>query len=411
MRSMNVLVCAAFALSLFACQKAQDTAGAAGAGSAAGSNAAGSGSTTDGGSSGSAAVVDGSVADTDGSANATTDAATPPVEAPPAIADLAAALATGICGGLLDCVGKSKLSDLVGGEACEARVTAELLSGEFAYLQASIDAHRVKLDSTQLDACSSGIKDLGCLIQTDNFPAACEQAVQGQLAVGKTCTISSDCAGTAFCQLDACPAHCAELLAAGDQCTKDEECGDNLICLGGKCAVPGHAGAACSGTSGKVCALGFTCWNGTQSVTGECHSNSDTLVASEGATCEPGGALCKEGLACVYFDTALTNGFHCEKPVASGAKCHQGLPGQCPGSEYCDAAGVTVAGTCKPKPTDGQACVGSGVCAPSFVCVPNGSGGGLCRRIENNGGACKIHAACRSGYCSAAICEPPPVCN
>jgi Dickkopf N-terminal cysteine-rich region len=181
--------------------------------------------------------------------------------------------------------------------------------------------------------------------------------------------------------------------------------------LAGTCATPGKDDATCAGATGNVCALGWNCWNGTNSTAGTCQTNADTLINAENAACEPGSKLCKEGLSCV-FDGA--GDFHCEARVASGAACHRGQPGQCPAGEFCDTANpmdVTVAGTCKPLPGDGEECAFPGACAPGMVCVPETTSTALCRPIHDNGGACKIDDACRSGYCNAAKCEPPPLCN
>jgi hypothetical protein len=258
----------------------------------------------------------------------------------------------------------------------------------------------------------SGIKAMGCKVQTDSFPADCETLVEGSVKLGDACTISSDCEGTAFCKMQTCPAVCSALLAAGDSCKKDEECGDDLVCNAGMCQKPSKQNEACVGTSGKVCAFGYSCWNGTDTTDGTCHSNAETLAGAKDDTCEPGGVLCMEGLSCVFDGVSQ---FHCEEKVGSGGNCHRGLPGQCPAGEFCNTAtqgSVTEMGTCKTLPGDGEDCVQpGGACQAGLVCILETGTTTICRPIHDNGGSCKMDAACRSGYCDAAVCKPPPVCK
>jgi hypothetical protein len=269
------------------------------------------------------------------------------------------------------------------------------------------------LDSSKVAACSAGIKAMGCGIEADSFPAVCDEAIAGQVAVGDACVINADCVGTAFCKLGAaCPSVCTELFGEGDACAKDEECGDDLVCAGGKCAAPAGEGDACEGTTGKACAMGLVCWDATDEppTAGVCHTTAETLVGALGDECSPGSTLCEEGLSCAYAASSGTQ-YACKARVGSGDSCLLALPGQCPVDEYCDTANYAEPGTCTPKPGEGEACLVGVKCAPSLVCVPDGKGGGICRPFQNNGGKCAIDDACRSVYCDAATCEPPVACE
>lgn len=402
-----------FSTAAIGCSKDDDAAGDAGGGSSAGTSGGGANdggsSQTDagGGSAGTgSATQDGGTSGAGGSGGS---GGSGTIDAPPAIAELAEKIAGGICAALLDCVGPTKLTNMVGGEDCTERVKVEFLNGEFAYLQGSIDADRVVVTPTSVDACVAGIEALGCDIETHSFPAACETALEGKVKLGDVCTIDTDCAGTAFCNTDSCPSVCTALRGAGGSCNSDDECGDDLVCIG-TCQAPQKDGGACAGTTGKVCALGWNCWNGDSTTAGVCHTNAETLVVAEGKTCEPGSTLCKEGLSCVWDGAAA---FHCEAKVGAGEACRRGLPGQCPSDHYCATSNpkdVTQQGTCELLPGNGKECAYPGVCAPGLVCVPDGTTA-VCRPIHDNGGACKIDAACRSGYCSSTICEAPAVCD
>lgn len=415
MRSMKVLACVLLIVCASACKKSEDDGNEAGTGggTTAGTSGAGTnGGGNDGGTAGTGNTnPDGGTNNTD--VDGGVDSAVPPIEAPPAITELAESIADGVCGALVDCLGQAPLAELLGGESCTTRYTAEFLSADYARLQDSIDAKRVTLDSTKMDACVSGTKAMGCAIQTDNLPAACEDAIKGSVALGEECVIDADCEGTAFCRLEAsCPSVCSALLVKDDECTKDGECGDKLACLNGKCTELAGDGDACEGSTGTECAFGFACWDADDDPpkAGECHTNAETQVGDVGDECSPGSVLCKAGLSCAYDGTSTT-AFSCKEQVDSGDACNVGLPGQCPSGEYCNAGAISEDGTCVARPGDGDPCPAIGGCAAGHLCVPNGSGGGVCRHFQNNGGACKIDDQCRSGYCNAAVCEPPVACD
>lgn len=326
------------------------------------------------------------------------------------IADLPAAFAGAICHALRDCLGEAALREITAREVCETRVTAELLATEFHYIDAALDSGHVLYDPRELPACLEGVRDLGCDVLADSFPEPCVQVLAGNVPAGGECLVSAECQGTAFCagaESGQCPSTCAELLGEGDACSADNECGDQLLCLGGECARLSLQGEACGAQSGRACALGYSCMGSTDTQSGECVENAMVQVGDEDDVCEPGGSLCKDGLSCV-FDGA--SGFHCKPYVAADAACHLGLPGQCPVDQYCDAESVTDEGTCRPLPGAGDACVLTGLCAPGLACVIEGQDP-VCRTIRDNGGTCSADEACRSGNCVAGNCAPPLACG
>jgi hypothetical protein len=329
---------------------------------------------------------------------------------PMPIAELPAAFARAICDALDSCVGAAALRELTEREDCDVRVAKELAATDFHHMADAVSAARVFYDPSELPACLEGVRALGCDVLVDSFPPPCDDVLEGNVEIDGECAISAECAGTAFCAGAAsgtCPSTCSELLGAGAECAADNECGDDLLCLGGVCTAPSVGGEPCGGDSGKVCALGFNCADSTDVDVGECTDNASTQVGREGDVCEPGGALCVDGLSCV-FDGAL--GFHCEPYVGEGDACHLGLPGQCPVDQYCDAAAVMDEGVCRDLPGDGDACVLTDLCAPGFVCVLVDDAA-VCRPIRDNGGDCDDDRACRSGNCVDGSCEPPPTCD
>ncbi|MFI5309344.1 MAG: dickkopf-related protein [Polyangiales bacterium] len=388
-----------------------DAGGGTGEGSA---NVATGGAAGSGGGARAAGGSGGATGGGAGAASATSDAGSsdagsmPTSAAPTPLAKLPDALATAICDAMLGCVGMSALMQLTSGEDCVTRVAAQLRATEFAYMDQAIASGHVLYDSSPLPACMDGIRALGCDVLSHTFPAPCVQVLAGNVKQGDPCSVSSECEGNAFCAgSTACPSHCAALLGAGDACTGDNQCGDDLMCVAGQCVSPSLAGQACGGTSGKVCRLGFNCSGSTDTQVGSCADNASVQVGASGAACQPGGALCKEGLSCVYDGSSA---FHCEPGVASGGACHLGLPKQCPQDEYCDATDVTTASTCKKLPGDGQACSPQKLCAGGSVCVADGSMAPVCRAIAPNGEPCSVDQACRSGSCMGAVCVPPPAC-
>lgn len=373
--------------------------GSAGSGATAGGGAAGTGEAgSTGAAAGSSPGAGSGGEEPDGGAGM-------PAQVP--LDELPEAFADAICGGLLDCVGPSKLRELAEREDCEAAIAAELRAKDFAYMDEAIAAGHVLYDPAQLAACAEGIRALGCDVLTSTFPEPCVQVLEGNVDIGGECTITAECKGTAFCTSGAsCPSTCQALLPPDAECDADGQCADGLTCLGGRCGALAGDGDACAGSTGIPCELGLSCVGSTDTVAGVCEPNAEVQAGDEGESCEPGGILCQEGLSCV-FDGA--SAFHCEAAVASGEACHLGLPGQCPADEYCDTTEITEAGVCKQLPADGEPCVLTDLCLGGLTCVAEGMNA-TCRAIGDNGASCSADAACRSGRCEGGRCEPPVAC-
>jgi hypothetical protein len=386
--------------------------GSAGTGAAHGGS--GSAGTHSGGSSAGASEAGSGATDEPGdSGNGGSDGLTPDEMPDPSVplpmtplSDLPQVFAGAICSALRDCLGDSKLRELTRREDCATAVGAELRAKDFAHMDTAVSVGHVLYDPEHLGECVDGIRALSCDVLTHTFPQPCVDVLDGNVAIDGECTITAECEGAAFCSTASCPSKCTALLAKDASCNADDQCADGLGCIGGKCTAASEAGEDCGGGSGKACALGLNCKGATDSETGSCVSNAEIQVGSEGDACEPGGALCKDGLSCVF---AGGSAFHCEAAVGEGGACHLGLPGQCPPAQYCDATEVTAASTCRDLPGLDQPCVLNGLCKGGLVCIQDGDQR-VCRAIADNGDECADDVACRSGRCLSGRCAPPLSC-
>jgi hypothetical protein len=321
--------------------------------------------------------------------------------------EISGKLADAFCAALTDCLGPQKVSALLGREPCATRVGGDLEQSELAGLDDSIGSGRIQLHAELLAQCYADTRAFGCKVQTDRLPGSCQQALAGQVALGGTCSIGSECQGDAFCRAGECPRTCDARLAEGSPCRRDDECKVGTFCNAGTCAVPAAVGAACGGETGAVCAFGSSCVGSTDSEPGECKSNREIQSGELGDVCTPGGTLCREGLNCAYDGDS---GFECQAAVSAGAACHLALPGQCPVDQYCDAKDVSTEGQCKALPGDGTACVLSDECAPRHICVLENDEP-VCRRIGDLGDSCAADGLCRSNHCDQGQCKLEPACN
>src|SRR5262249_53400778 len=154
----------------------------------------------------------------------------PGTSTPMPLSQLPDAFAGAICDAMQSCVGGSALMQLTSGEDCATRVAAELRATEFAYMDKAIASGHVLYDSGPLPMCLDGIRALGCNVLSHSFPTACVEVLAGNVMSGDVCTVSAECAGTAFCAgTTSCPSHCSALLAEGDACNGNNECGDDLM--------------------------------------------------------------------------------------------------------------------------------------------------------------------------------------
>ncbi|HKP60219.1 MAG TPA: dickkopf-related protein [Polyangiales bacterium] len=310
---------------------------------------------------------------------------------------IARGLAAAICDALEKCVGAAKLAALTGREDCKQRYTESFQQDDLGSLDASIKAGTVKLDAGKLETCYKDTRALGCAVHAERLPASCQAAIAGQQDEGEICSLDIDCVSEHFCPIGAeCPRHCEPTREVDADCERDAECQSGLLCTNGHCAAPAKQGDHCAGNSGKICALGLSCMGSSDQIPGTCQTNASIQAGALNAPCMPGGTLCKEGLSCAYDGGA---GFKCQAAVKKGETCRLALPTQCPIDTYCNAAEVTVTGTCVALPVDGEACVLGDDCAARHICVVGDDQSAICHRIADIGEPCAADQLCRSGVC------------
>ncbi len=341
------------------------------------------------------------------------------------IDDAPAALADAFCTSYEACFG-SLTSILLGGNDCRESLTATFTDETVPRWKLYIAAGTLAFHGDQLAHCTEAIAALGCGITEGHVPEHCQEALDGNVALGGACDGGEECAGDAFCAYpaDACPGTCTALLGEASACDDTEQCERGLRCAvdpadsTAKCTKPVASGGACASdencTGGEVCRGA----DGATNTLGTCQSWSAVFSANEGDTCDPGGgSLCKEGLACVLdsYDPQTGPGFSCVKPYASGTTCMVGYPNPCPAEEYCNAdlSGGMLEGTCVAAPKEGEACLDTSAggatpaCAQGLLCDEDN----ICKGRARTGEACVGDGLCYSNTCSNGLCVDPSACQ
>jgi hypothetical protein len=177
-------------------------------------------------------------------------------------------------------------------------------------------------------------------VMTDQIPA-CQ--IQGSRDNGASCTYNSQCkSGNCYLTTDQACGTCADLVAAGGDCSQ-ANCAPGLRCNSKNvCIVPGANGEACS--DDQPCDV-------------------TTLYCTRAGTCAPmagtAGAACDTLLGCNLWENLL---------------CTSTTAGQC--------ASVSFAGS-------GGNCGGTGLCGIGLFCpMPSGATTGTCPSFLNDGDAC-----------------------
>lgn len=346
---------------------------------------------------------------------ACSESKTPPPPASVPIGELPAAYATAICDAADACLGPLLPIFLAAGD-CETPYRALVANTVLPMFEAAIARGTLVYDPARVSACLDAVASGGCdTLAGGMLPAACEDALQGTVALGGACDIDAECVDDAACvQGAACPGTCTARGGPGRSCARNDECQRGFICDSTTCTAAPTEGQACKGPSAPDCRIGLICVGGNDTRQGTCRTQEAVFTAGEGAACDlQAGPWCQEGLSCVVDSIAMPGGamLLCARPVASGAACKGGIPDQCPVGEYCTAAlamGMNE-GTCAPLPVGGEPCATRIVgpqCAAAHACVA-----GICRPLQANGGACESPADCYSGICTAGVCAAPMLCT
>ncbi len=247
-------------------------------------------------------------------------------------------------------------------------------------LARALAAPGVTETAAQVEACATAFAQVSCGDLLGRKPVDACKPSAGTLADGAACGADGQCAG-ARCKvaLGQVCGTCTTRAGAGAACGVDDDCGDGMLCLVGKCAAygveratcdathpcrpdlsctggacgaPGAAGAACTGNEQCGSAAGVVC--NPQS------KKCDTLVyGSAGAPCGfVGGkvATCTGGSACVQIQTPSYVG-KCAALAVPGAACDTANGPVCGSGAVCVCASNVdggCAGTCRTR--DPAAC-------------------------------------------------------
>lgn len=337
-----------------------------------------------------------------------------------AFEDVPAEVAGVFCSQVDPCLGVLADMFLGGGSDCNENFAADFADGDWARIEAAIDAGTVVYHSDRAQACLDAFAALGCDIFTSRPPDECEEAVEGTVEPFGDCDFDAECEGTAYCKIEAeCPGACTAREGEGGTCDGDDACEDGLTCQNGECTPLAGEGEDCGGTEAPECDMsaGLFCvgQDEERGTSGTCQKVEETFTAAEGEDCNLlEGPFCVEGISCVLDSIeGMQPVFVCVGESESGGACKAGFPDPCPGDEVCDAnpfGGGDTDGTCVPLATAGEPCtpvlIGTG-CAAGLVCGEDGD----CTEVHRIGESCDSDDGCYSGNCESSVCAAPPQCE
>lgn len=357
---------------------------------------------SDGGSGGSAGS--GGTAGSGGGGTGGTGGADVPID------DLPGLYASAQCDLVKKCYGP--IWDIISlGEDCETTY-GTAIGDELGRFKKSIEDGKTVYDGTKVTPCLEALKAAKC-DELETSPAACDEVLVGQVELGGACQTNEECATTAFCKLDAaCPGTCTAKQDVGVACQDDDDCREGLKC-DETCVQPAAKDGACGGGVAPDCGGALFCLgeNEDEGTAGKCVGLDEAFVGKLGEPCLQDAPLCEAGLSCaISVDGQGQPSWACVARSAAGAACNLAFPDACPVDEYCDPVPQTVAGTCKKRPTDGQACAepafGDPVCAANTRCDA-----GVCTARRRLGGNCVDDAVCFTDFCSDGKCASKGSCE
>ena len=386
----------------------QEGTGAGGADASVGgsSGVAGAGTGGAGGSSGIAGTGGADAGGASGSAGEGGSGSPIPIE------DAPGAMAEAVCTALEDCLGPG-MSMVFYDEDCVELLTRTYGDSIRAPFEESVAQGNAQYHADLMPACVAAYQTMTCE-QTDEFPAACNDALEGLVAVGQSCSNSTECVGSAYCATDAgCPGTCKPPIALGQSCLETDVCAPGSACFEGTCQAKRQQNEDC-GEAFAPCASGLICLgeDKTKLLPGTCLAVADAFTRAQGFSCDLASlSLCQDGLHCAFdniIKMATVSG-SCVVPSSLGGPCKTALPDSCPAGAYCKVTWTTTTGICALLPGNDEPCASNtgwvlkNPCQAYHRCIGEGAAA-VCKKLEAIGQPCEDNAQCYSGFCGETDC-------
>ena len=322
------------------------------------------------------------------------------------LSNLAAQMAAVQCAVRAQCTGRPlEATD----QDCVSQTTVKLQSTVVGQIGEAVARQTAVYDARKAADCIDELKQAGCARFDTLLPETCLAAIGGKGVVNAPCVSEFDCAADNLCSAgDQCPGVCKPRgRDTTFECDDDRSCGPGLRCpdIGGKCAVPLAAGAACD-VFGKPCVFGFSCFSPTILDLGTCQPVGKAWSSRVGETCAIlASFFCAPGLSCPVFSAQEGQLPMCQAAAVSGSKCTIGLPDPCPATQYCEGSILEGTGTCTPRAARTTACRSSRQCMFGDVCDRD-----LCVPRQPLGGSCVSETGCWSRACTDGVCVVAQLC-
>ncbi len=255
---------------------------------------------------------------------------------------------------------------------CRASLESDV-AVSLSQLSDAINAGRAKYHADKADACFKVIGGQSCSTQALSGMAtqtACENVVEGTIAVGGACLISGECVSQS-CLKEKCSEACC-MGVCGEKKAKQGEGGP---CQSSSDCVAGGFYCSRTGTGPGVCrarvAVGQPCPDTSGCVQGAfCAGTSPTM-----RTCQ---SYPKDGESCAMWPVCDNPASFCDSPVRV-CKTRSKVGEPCSSANQCVSFATCVNNICVRRPLPGEACaaVDAGAIAGPR-CLTGTCTGGVC---------------------------------
>ena len=317
----------------------------------------------------------------------------------------------------IDSCASDLMSIYLSGMDCESYFGRIFEDGEWSNMVKAVEDGRIVYHGDKAQDCLDAWAALECDMFTKRAPDICNDALEGTVDEGGSCTLNGECKGSLYCKVsNDCPGVCAPREDAGASCKSDDACKDGLTCDDSleQCVQPGTSGDACD-QGEPECLLGVMCVGADEDdgTPGTCKETSEVFTGKQDEPCDfEGGTYCELGLSCVLENwTASGAEANCRTTADSGGTCGLAIPSHCPAGEYCNADPQTSGsfeGQCVPLPGEGEPCATTGfqTCQPYHVCVND-----VCHELKRLDGSCGADDECYSDNCESGVCTATDACT